>query len=185
LSFNSSSLSSPSLPPLQFLAAARQIENLMCTSRESLLGSGAWRPEFLAALKSRPFYFVTEVTRRVMTCHGMTRHCYVPSCVSCFLSLSLSLLLSQLFCIIGSVDDSALFLSLPTSLPPTLLLPSCVCYYSSQSAMRAATTHLTAVTSIGVLHLLPCLDLPCCSVPHHLVLPYPAPSTLPFPTSTS
>ena len=50
--------------PLQFLAAARQIENLMCTSRESLLGSGAWRPEFLAALKSRPFYFVTEVTRR-------------------------------------------------------------------------------------------------------------------------
>jgi Domain of unknown function (DUF4211) len=47
----------------EYLAAARQIENLICTSRESLLGSSAWRPDFLAALKSRPFYFVTEVSR--------------------------------------------------------------------------------------------------------------------------
>ena len=47
----------------EYLAAARQIENLICTSRESLLGSSAWRPDFLAALKSRPFYCVTEVSR--------------------------------------------------------------------------------------------------------------------------
>ena len=48
----------------QFLSAARQIENLICTSRESLLGSSAWKADFLAALKSRPFYYVTDVSLR-------------------------------------------------------------------------------------------------------------------------
>lgn len=47
----------------QYLSAARQIENLICTSRESLLGSSAWTPTFLAALKSRPFYYVTDVSQ--------------------------------------------------------------------------------------------------------------------------
>ena len=46
----------------QYLSAARQIENLICTSRESLLGSSAWPRDFLASLKSRPFYFVTDVS---------------------------------------------------------------------------------------------------------------------------
>ena len=45
----------------EYLAAARQVENVICTSRESLLGSSAWRQEFLAQLKSRPFYFVTDL----------------------------------------------------------------------------------------------------------------------------
>lgn len=38
------------------LAAARQIENLICTNRESLLGSSAWRQDFLKELQHRPFY---------------------------------------------------------------------------------------------------------------------------------
>jgi hypothetical protein len=44
-----------------FLSATRQVENLICTNRESLLGSSAWRPEFLAQLCSRPFYSVNHV----------------------------------------------------------------------------------------------------------------------------
>lgn len=38
------------------LSAARQIENLICTNRESLLGSSAWRADFLKELQARPFY---------------------------------------------------------------------------------------------------------------------------------
>jgi hypothetical protein len=34
---------------------------LICTSRESLLGSSAWKGEFYEQLKSRPFYTVIEV----------------------------------------------------------------------------------------------------------------------------
>lgn len=39
-----------------YLSATRQIENLICTNRESLIGSGAWNKEFYAELQSRPFY---------------------------------------------------------------------------------------------------------------------------------
>lgn len=45
----------------EYLAAARQVENVICTSRESLLGSSAWKQEFLAQLKTRPFYYVTDL----------------------------------------------------------------------------------------------------------------------------
>jgi hypothetical protein len=38
------------------LSATRQIENLICTNRESLLGSSAWRRDFLKELQSRPFF---------------------------------------------------------------------------------------------------------------------------------
>ena len=48
----------------QYLSASRQVENLICTSRESLLGSGAWHADFVAALKSRPFYYVTDVSHK-------------------------------------------------------------------------------------------------------------------------
>jgi hypothetical protein len=41
--------------------AIRKIEGLICTSRESLLGSSAWKGEFYEQLKSRPFYTVIEV----------------------------------------------------------------------------------------------------------------------------
>lgn len=41
--------------------ALRKIEGLICTSRESLLGSSAWKGEFYEQLKSRPFYTVLEV----------------------------------------------------------------------------------------------------------------------------
>jgi hypothetical protein len=45
-----------------FLSASRQIENHLCTARESLLGSGAWNKEFYAELQSRPFYQSINVT---------------------------------------------------------------------------------------------------------------------------
>eukprot|EP01036_Dinobryon_divergens_P029692 gene29692-38821_t len=48
-------------PHSSYLGASRQIENLICTSRESLLGSSAWKAEFLAQLSSRPFYTVSGV----------------------------------------------------------------------------------------------------------------------------
>lgn len=44
-------------------SAARKVQNLICTTRESLLGSGAWRGEFLKELKSRPFYQTEDVSR--------------------------------------------------------------------------------------------------------------------------
>jgi hypothetical protein len=44
-----------------YQCATRQVENLMCTTRESLLGSGAWNKEFYAVLQSRPFYSSTNV----------------------------------------------------------------------------------------------------------------------------
>ena len=39
-----------------YITATRQIENLICTNRESLLGSGAWNSEFYTQLQNRPFY---------------------------------------------------------------------------------------------------------------------------------
>lgn len=36
--------------------ASRQIENLICTHRESLLGSSAWQGDFLHELQNRPMY---------------------------------------------------------------------------------------------------------------------------------
>lgn len=42
--------------PKTHLSAARQIENLICTHRESLLGSSAWRQDFLKDIQSRPFF---------------------------------------------------------------------------------------------------------------------------------
>jgi hypothetical protein len=51
-----------SLVTSQQKTAMRKIEGLICTSRESLLGSSAWKGEFYEQLKSRPFYTVIEVT---------------------------------------------------------------------------------------------------------------------------
>lgn len=48
-----------------YLSASRQIENLLCTNRESLIGSGAWNKEFYSELQARPFYSST----RTMICH--------------------------------------------------------------------------------------------------------------------
>lgn len=39
-------------------SAARSVENLICTSRESLLGSSVWKGEFFRELTTRPFYDV-------------------------------------------------------------------------------------------------------------------------------
>lgn len=39
--------------------ASKQIENIICTHRESLLGSSAWQPEFYESLKTRPFLLST------------------------------------------------------------------------------------------------------------------------------
>jgi hypothetical protein len=36
--------------------ALKKIEDLMCTTRESLLGSGAWNPEYMSDVQRRPFY---------------------------------------------------------------------------------------------------------------------------------
>lgn len=41
--------------------AMRKIEGLICTSRESLLGSSAWKGDFYEQLRTRPFYAVLEV----------------------------------------------------------------------------------------------------------------------------
>lgn len=38
---------------IPFIKAARQLENLICTHRESLLGSSAWKPDFLSQLRVR------------------------------------------------------------------------------------------------------------------------------------
>lgn len=46
----------PDLKLNQFQSAARQIENRICTHRESLLASSAWKADFLSELQSRPFY---------------------------------------------------------------------------------------------------------------------------------
>jgi hypothetical protein len=44
----------------EYLSAVRQIENLICTHRESLLGSSAWKADFLKVLQTRPFYMVRK-----------------------------------------------------------------------------------------------------------------------------
>lgn len=49
-----------------YLSASRQIENLICTARESWLGSGAWNKEFYSELQARPFYN----SKRVMLCRN-------------------------------------------------------------------------------------------------------------------
>ena len=43
-----------------YAMASRNIENRISTCRESLLGSGAWRQEFMSELQFRPFYQVTQ-----------------------------------------------------------------------------------------------------------------------------
>ena len=48
-----------------YLSASRQIENLLCTNRESLIGSGAWNKEFYSDLQARPFYSSIHT----MLCH--------------------------------------------------------------------------------------------------------------------
>jgi hypothetical protein len=66
-----------------YVSASRQIENLLCTSRESLIGSGAWNKEFYAELQARPFYNCS----RTMLCGssggggggGMCRACPADS----------------------------------------------------------------------------------------------------------
>lgn len=40
------------------LRASRTVENLICTSRESLLGSSVWKGEFFQELTTRPFHDV-------------------------------------------------------------------------------------------------------------------------------
>lgn len=42
-----------------YASVSRQIENRLCTNRESLLGSGAWRQDFMTELQFRPFYMVS------------------------------------------------------------------------------------------------------------------------------
>jgi hypothetical protein len=49
-------------PSSHHVSAARQVENLVCTHRESLLGSSAWKPDFLKELQSRPFYMVKRAS---------------------------------------------------------------------------------------------------------------------------
>jgi len=43
-----------------YAAAVRQIEGVVSTTRESLLGSGAWRQDFLSELQFRPFFMATR-----------------------------------------------------------------------------------------------------------------------------
>ena len=48
------------------LSASRQLENLICTNRESLIGSGAWNNSFIEELQTRPFYHATRCTEQMM-----------------------------------------------------------------------------------------------------------------------
>lgn len=48
------------------LSASRQLENLICTNRESLIGSGAWNNAFIEELQTRPFYQATRCTEHMM-----------------------------------------------------------------------------------------------------------------------
>lgn len=51
----------PNKPEVQqYDAAVRQIEGVVSTTRESLLGSGAWRQDFLKELQFRPFFMATR-----------------------------------------------------------------------------------------------------------------------------
>jgi hypothetical protein len=83
-------LRAPSEPThARYLAAARQLEDKMCTVRESLLGSGAWAgkgKEFTWDLQQRPFY-ATDASNydRLMGSHaeygdyGVCAACARPS----------------------------------------------------------------------------------------------------------
>ena len=44
----------------KFASGAKQIEDLICTTRESLLASGAWNTEFAKHIQSRPFFTVAH-----------------------------------------------------------------------------------------------------------------------------
>lgn len=45
----------------KYLDAARQLENVICTTRESLVGSGAWNEIFSNEMSTRPFYAIAEI----------------------------------------------------------------------------------------------------------------------------
>lgn len=65
----------------RYESAARQVENLICTHRESLLGSSAWQRDFLDELQHRPFFMTqgTTSTPALFLCaededYGDSRH---------------------------------------------------------------------------------------------------------------
>lgn len=63
-----------------YLSASRQVENLISTNRESLLGSGAWHGDFYMELQSRPFYS----SARVMLCSSSSSSSSLSlSCMKC------------------------------------------------------------------------------------------------------
>ena len=41
----------------KYLISSKNIENLLCTTRESLIGSGAWNREFVSVLQLKPYYY--------------------------------------------------------------------------------------------------------------------------------
>eukprot|EP01039_Chlorochromonas_danica_P009958 gene9958-11008_t len=51
----------------KYYQASKTIENVICTHRESLLGSSAWQREYLQSLQSRPF-FVAQSFAHCITC---------------------------------------------------------------------------------------------------------------------
>ncbi len=53
---------------VKYSTAARQLENVICTSRESLLGSGAWNKEFVSELQARPFYMMNKINPEQAQC---------------------------------------------------------------------------------------------------------------------
>jgi hypothetical protein len=53
---------------VKYSTASRQLENVICTSRESLLGSGAWNKEFVSELQARPFYMMNKINPEQAQC---------------------------------------------------------------------------------------------------------------------
>lgn len=51
---------------IRYLKACRQIENLICTHRESLLGSSAWKPDFLNQLRVSDAILMLNNTYTIM-----------------------------------------------------------------------------------------------------------------------
>ena len=49
------------------MSASRQVEDLICTYRESLIGSGAWNAEFCEELQTRPFYHAHRCTDQMLS----------------------------------------------------------------------------------------------------------------------
>jgi hypothetical protein len=62
-----------------YFSAVRHIENRICTHRESLLGSSAWRSDFLEELQTRPFY----MTRKRASCESSGLSCSDDKCEAC------------------------------------------------------------------------------------------------------